>query len=67
MTETQVTVETKNEVEVTTEVVVVEEQKPVEVEDPTTYHITKDAIEEYEESQAAFRELWEKKREKVRF
>lgn len=72
LTESQVTIEqttvvTTNEVEVTTETVVEEEQKPVEPEDPTAYHITKDVIEEYEESQAAFRELWEKKREKVRF
>jgi hypothetical protein len=67
LTVTEVTVETTNEVEVTIETVVEEEeQKPVEPEDPTTYHITKDVIEEYEESQAAFRELWEKKREKVR-
>lgn len=70
LTESQVTVEemtvvTTNEVEVTTETVV-EEQKPVEPEDPNTYHMTKDVIEDYEECQAAFRELWEKKRDKVR-
>lgn len=29
------------------------------------HHPTKDEIEEYEESQKKFRELWEKKREKV--
>lgn len=73
MTETQVTVEestvvTSSEIEVTIETVTEEEvQKPVEPEDPTAYHITKDEIDDYEDSQAAFRELWEKKREKVRF
>lgn len=40
-----------------------EEHKQVE---ESTSHLTKDEIEEYEESQAKFRELWEKKREKVR-
>lgn len=29
------------------------------------HHPTNDEIEEYEESQRKFRELWEKKREKV--
>lgn len=57
-------VETTNETEVVVEVT--EEQKPVEPEDPTVYHISKETIEDYEETQAAFRELWEKKREKVR-
>lgn len=66
MTVEESTVETTSAVEVTTKVVV-DQQKPAKVEDPTTYHITKDEIEDYEESQAAFRELWEKKREKVRF
>jgi hypothetical protein len=61
--ETVVTVETTNEVKVK---VVEEVQRPVEPEDPTVYHITKETIEDYEETQAAFRELWEKKREKVR-
>jgi homoserine kinase len=59
------TVETINEVEVTVETTE-EEQKPVEPEDLTVYHMAKETIEEYEETQAAFRELWEKKREKVR-
>ena len=34
-------------------------------EDGMEHHPTKDEIEEYEESQRKFRELWEKKREKV--
>lgn len=40
-----------------------QEQKSQETE--MEHHPTKDEIEEYEESQAKFRELWEKKREKV--
>lgn len=31
----------------------------------TSSHMSNDEIEEYEESQAKFRALWEKKREKV--
>ena len=34
-------------------------------EDEMEHHPTKDEIDEYEESQQKFRELWEKKREKV--
>ena len=59
------TAETISEVEMIVETVQ-EEQKPVELEDPNVYHISKQTAEDYEESQAAFRELWEKKREKVR-
>lgn len=32
----------------------------------SNYHLSKDDIDDYEESQAKFRALWEKKREKVR-
>jgi hypothetical protein len=78
LTETQVHVEQTFEasvhveqscettVEITTEQQTVEtvmEQKPIE--EPAIVHLTKDNIDDYEESQAAFRELWEKKREKV--
>lgn len=41
------------------------EQKQTESDEPAIIHLSKDDIEEYEESQAKFRELWEKKREKV--
>jgi len=34
-------------------------------EDEMEHHPTKDEIDDYEESQKKFRELWEKKREKV--
>lgn len=54
-----------NEVE-TKETTVATVQKTVEEHEESTYHLTKDDIDDYEESQAKFRELWEKKREKVR-
>lgn len=40
------------------------EQKKLE-EEMEQHHPTKDEIDDYEESQRKFRELWEKKREKV--
>lgn len=50
-------------VEETTQTVVIEEEN----HEGSSVQLTKDEIDEYEESQAKFRELWEKKREKVRF
>lgn len=38
---------------------------PQATEENMEHHPTNDEIEEYEESQRKFRELWEKKREKV--
>lgn len=76
MTETQVHVEHSSEttVEITTELHKVEENtQTMETQQTqagsreTSIHPTKDEIEDYEESQAKFRELWELKREKVRF
>lgn len=76
MTETQVHVEESSEmtVEITTELHTVEEttqtmetqHKQADSREPSI-HLTKEEIEDYEASQAKFRELWEKKREKVRF
>lgn len=65
--ETTVEITTEQTVEETIETVM-EEQKSVVVEDTseTHVHLSADEIEEYEESQFKFRELWEKKREKVR-
>lgn len=60
----QTTVEITTETRTTIETVM-EEQK--QVEEPAIVHLTKENIEDYEETQAAFRELWEKKREKVSF
>lgn len=57
---------TETTVEITTQQQTVEavmDQK--QIEEPAVVHLTKDDIDDYEESQAAFRELWEKKREKV--
>jgi hypothetical protein len=44
---------------------VVTQQEAPQAHDETEHHPTNDEIEEYEESQRKFRELWEKKREKV--
>lgn len=72
MTETQVHVEqsstmTIEKSEQTIEITQTldEEHKQDELEESSS-HLTTDEIDEYEESQAKFRELWEKKREKVR-
>lgn len=40
-------------------------ETPQATEENMEHHPTNDEIEEYEESQRKFRELWEKKREKV--
>lgn len=40
-------------------------ETPQAIEENMEHHPTNDEIEEYEESQRKFRELWEKKREKV--
>lgn len=48
--------------------IVSQEQQQLEQkkqEDGMEHHPTKDEIDDYEESQRKFRELWEKKREKV--
>jgi hypothetical protein len=78
LTETQVNVEQSSEttVEITTEERTVEETTEIVMEhkqvaeehheEHAAIHLTKDEIDEFEESQAKFRELWEKKREKVR-
>lgn len=65
---TETVVEVTSEVHIeemqsTEEVAAVEEQKQ---EEDSSIHVTKEDIEEYEESQAKFRALWEKKREAVR-
>lgn len=52
-----------NQVEESVETVHQEEMATIE-DNESTYHLTKDEIDDYEESQAKFRELWEKKREK---
>lgn len=41
------------------------ESKTTETEE-SSYHLSSDEIDEYEESRAKFRELWERKRENVR-
>lgn len=46
------------------EVVHVEEEK-LQVDEVESYHLSADEIDEFEEAQAKFRTLWEKKREKV--
>lgn len=78
MTETQGHVEQATETTATVEIVTSEAVTTVREETTTTtvtvereseesgYHLSKDEIDDYEESQAKFRELWEKKREKVR-
>lgn len=77
MTDTQVhveqstvtTIEVTSEQQTTVEVVETMEQEQkqtVSSDGPVVIHLSKDDIEDYEESQAKFRELWEKKREKVR-
>lgn len=43
-----------------------EDLNKIEIKDSSN-PLDKDEIEEFEESKAKFRELWEKKREKVRF
>lgn len=59
------TVETTSEQTIEITQTVEREHKQVVTEESSS-HLTKEEIEEYEESQAKFRELWEKKREKVR-
>lgn len=79
MTETQVHVEQSSQttVQITTELSTDEitqtmetmktaQHGKVDSREPSV-HLTKDEIEEYEESQEKFRVLWENKREKVRF
>lgn len=58
---------TINQVRETTETVTQQETAPQAQEGEMEHHPTNDEIEEYEESQRKFRELWEKKREKVSF
>lgn len=69
VTTVEVTSEQQTTIEVTKEVIqtMEHEQKQTESDEPAIIHLSKDDIEEYEESQAKFRELWEKKREKVRY
>jgi hypothetical protein len=69
-----VTVEEEKDVEVTTTTttsvnIVEQEQSTTEQKhsDSEVHHPTKDEIDEYEESQKKFHELWELKREKVNF
>jgi beta-lactamase superfamily II metal-dependent hydrolase len=42
-----------------------EEQQQENAEEESSYHLSVDEIDEFEESQAKFRTLWEKKRDKV--
>lgn len=43
----------------------IDEVKPKEDVEESSYHLSMDEIDEFEESQAKFRTLWEKKRDKV--
>jgi hypothetical protein len=60
----ETTVEITTETHTTVETMM---EAPKQIEEPAIVHLTKENIEDYEETQAAFRELWEKKREKVSF
>lgn len=62
---TETTVEITTEVERTIEMVREEQTNTTETGDHSI-HLSREDIEDYEASQAKFRELWEKKREKVR-
>jgi hypothetical protein len=42
-----------------------QEQQQENAEEESSYHLSVDEIDEFEESQAKFRTLWEKKRDKV--
>lgn len=60
--------EQTEQIEVATTVNIVEQQTTEKTQSETeVHHPTTDEIEDYEESQRRFHELWELKREKVNF